>query len=161
MAAMKDFVIVGPMTALQYCTFFPLLKEGKVFVGPTHINKFKGGVTITNWYNTLSVCGKELPPQTEKYTPEKYPKYDNYEAIEVGRISKIPQDYEGVMGVPVSFFNYRNDLYEVIGYVNGCKTEGAKYLLQGRGTPNKKGTIRYNLFCRGKEMYSRVLIEKK
>lgn len=158
---MKDFILVGPTTALQYCTVFPLLKENKVFVGPTHISKFIGGVSSSNWYNTFGVCGKDTIAPTQKYSPDRYPKYDNYDAIEVSRVKNIPYDYDGVIGCPISFFNYRNDLYEVIGYVNGNKTEGAKYLLQGKGTPNKKGTIRYNLFCNGKEMYSRVLIRKK
>ena len=53
---------------------------------------------------------------TEKYSPDKYPKYDNYNAIEVGKVSKIPKDYLGVMGVPLTFLTkHSTDQFEIVG----------------------------------------------
>ncbi|MBO4316473.1 MAG: DNA methyltransferase, partial [Prevotella sp.] len=51
-----------------------------------------------------------------KYTPEAYPKYDNYDAIEVGKTDEIPEDYDGMMGVPITFLDkYNPDQFEILG----------------------------------------------
>lgn len=56
----------------------------------------------------------------EKYDPLKYPKYDNYDAIEVSKVKDIPRDYDGVMGVPITFLDKFNpDQFEVLGITNG------------------------------------------
>lgn len=161
---MTDFIILGAKTACQYINVFPLIKEGIVYIGITHPNRFllngEERSVVTNWYNTLGVCVEGVLTLSKSYYahPEDYPKYDNFDAIEVSRVKDIPYDYEGLMGVPITFLDKRYTGYEVEGYVNGCITEGAKYLMQGSPVKNKNGTDRYNLFCKGKEMYSRLLI---
>lgn len=62
-------------------------------------------------------------PLYKKYSPEEYPQYDNYEAIEVSKVSDIPYDYNGAMGVPITFFDkYNPEQFEIIGHehdING------------------------------------------
>ena len=87
-----------------------------------------GRVTQACWFTNLTVSRKPLI-LTKTYSPEKYPKYDNYNAVEVGRVENIPTDYDGVMGVPISFFGKHNpNQFEIVGKahhpepeVNGVK----------------------------------------
>ena len=82
------------------------------------------------------------------YNEEEYPKYDNYDAIEVGKIADIPCDYEGVMGVPITFLDKFNpDQFEIIGLDR--YTVPKEYLVGGRVAIN------------GKPKYARILIRKK
>lgn len=72
---------------------------------------------------------------TAHYTPEKYPKYADYDAIEVGRIKDIPCDYDGVMGVPITFpLHHDPDVYEVVGSVRPHMPDGTvkyeRYLIK-------------------------------
>jgi len=78
------------------------------------------------------------------YSPEEYPKYDNYEAINCDLVVNIPMDYDGIMGVPVSFLDkYNPDQFEIIGNEYDLKLD------KGRG------------YINGKRMYSRIFIRKK
>ena len=75
---------------------------------------------------------------TEHYSPEKYPRYDNYEAIEVGKVKKIPCDYYGEMGVPVSFLGkYCPEQFEIIGITSSARWNGknkyARVMIKKRG----------------------------
>lgn len=84
---------------------------------------------------------------TSYYSPEKYPKYDNYDAINVSKVSEIPMDYPGLMGVPLTFLKYHNeDQFEIIGEAN-------------HGSDNE-----FDLFkpiIKGKEIFKRILIKNK
>ena len=112
----------------------------------------------------------------KKYTPTEYPKYDNYDAIEVSKVSDIPVDYEGVMGVPITFLDkYNPTQFEIVGM---CENEDL-YKLKTRVYTtaeckqayqkkfNKKGT--YDLNASGvltingiqEKVYQRILIKKK
>ena len=108
----KKFVIIGNMNAITYKEFFPLIKENKVWLGYTSPKVFiqpdgsekKMGNVV--WYTNLDIDKRHEPIDlVEKYTPEKYPKYDNYDAINVDKTLDIPCDYDGVMGVPISFLD--------------------------------------------------------
>ena len=80
----------------------------------------------------------------KKYTPEEYPKYDNYDAINVNKTSEIPADYDGVMGVPITFLDkYNPEQFEIIGNEYSLNIE------KGRG------------YINGKRMYSRIFIKRK
>ena len=71
-----------------------------------------------------------------KYSPEAYPKYDNYDAINVDKTCDIPEDYDGAMGVPISFLDkYNPNQFEIVGKIN-------------------------NPTCNGKKIYKRLLIKK-
>lgn len=84
----------------------------------------------------------------KRYSPDTYPKYDNYDAIEVGKTSEIPCDYAGVMGVPVTFMDkYNPDQFEIIGLDR--YTVSKQFLVGGRVAIN------------GKPRYARILIRNK
>lgn len=158
----KKFVIVGHQNAITYKEVFPLIKENKVWLG----YGFKGGaahffspyediatagdhkkdmirVSGVNWFTNL-----EIPKRNEgmdlvcRYSPEEYPAYDNYKAINVDKTSDIPCDYEGVMGVPITFLDkYNPEQFEIIKF--------------------RKGDDEKDLKVNGKCPYFRILIRNK
>jgi hypothetical protein len=96
------------------------------------------------WYTTFPISkhNEELI-LFRKYTPESYPKYDNYDAINVDKLCDIPEDYDGVIGVPISFLDkYNPKQFEIIG------NEYSLNIDRGRG------------YVAGKRMYSRIFIKK-
>lgn len=138
----KKFVIIGNMNAITYKEFFPLLKENKVWVGANE----KGGTRKGNslcftvpdgyegktidvdgipmaqvsawWYTNLDFAKRHNKLILWKnYSPEEYPHYDNYDAIDCGHSDQVPYDYDGVIGVPISFLNgfYCPDQFDIIG----------------------------------------------
>ena len=150
---MKDFLLIANQNAITYKEFFPLLKEKKVFMGVSKPKEYilTDGTTqkFGNicWFSTIASPARRKLTLSATYDPEKYPKYDNYEAIEVSRIKDIPMDYEGVMGCPITVLEYDLDNVEVVGkLVNGA---GAEYYDYGR--PTIRG---------GVEVYARVLIKR-
>lgn len=147
----KDFLIVGNINAITYKEIFKLIKSNRVWLGSSHRNKglgmffnipdtvntdfatrikdgkiFIGGAV---WFTTLDTPVNHEPMTLyKKYTPEEYPKYDNCDAIEVGRTKNIPSDYDGLMGVPITFLNsgYNPDQFEIIGQGRQDLCEGMK-----------------------------------
>lgn len=135
----KQFVIIGNTNAITYREIFPLIKTGKMRTGNTKFNvgmffvvpddweKFhhideKSGrkiarVSTSCWYTSLDVAKhREFIPLHKKYTSAEYPKYDNFDAINVNQVADIPADYEGAMGVPITFLDKHNpDQFEIIG----------------------------------------------
>ena len=137
----KKFIIIGNINALTYKEFFPLIMENKVWIGPSihsgdraffvpedyplsasgcgvdeNGRKFIR-VKGVRWFTNLDVKQRhEEMILVKKYTPEEYPKYANYDAIEVSRTADIPCDYAGEMGVPITFLDkYNPDQFEIIG----------------------------------------------
>ena len=122
----KDFVILGSMNAITYNEVFPYIKENKIGLG--YLNGNKNFITLDNkekiirafWYTTLPIAkhNEELA-LFRKYTPELYSKYDDYDAINVDKTCDIPEDYDGVMGVPISFLDkYNPKQFEILGNIN-------------------------------------------
>ncbi|MDA2970431.1 MAG: adenine-specific methyltransferase EcoRI family protein [Actinomycetota bacterium] len=137
----KKFVIVGHQNAITYSEIFSLIKENKLWLG----YGFKGGAghfintTYENtqtasdvregmirvsgvvWFTNLKIKKTEEDLILyKKYTKEEYPKYNNYDAINVDKVKEIPMDYKGHMGVPVTFLNkYNPDQFEIIGQGQG------------------------------------------
>lgn len=108
----KKFLIIGNMNAITYKEFFPLLKDDEVWIGCTNVKEFlqsDGSIKKfgnIGWFTNLDIEKRhEKLILWKKYTPEEYPKYDNYDAINVDKVSEIPCDYDGVMGVPITFTN--------------------------------------------------------
>src|SRR5690606_26734984 len=113
----------GSFNAITYKEIFKLVKDDKIWLGygfkagnaffetpyPDNYtkgvyNEETGLVKFRNvtWYTNLDIAKRhEDLPIYEKYRPEKYPKYDNYKAIEVSKTKEIPMDYKGIMGVPI------------------------------------------------------------
>lgn len=151
----KKFLIIGSMNAITYKEVFPLLKDNQIWLGYTSPRDFmqadgsikKFGNIL--WYTNLDHKKRNEPLDLRGvyYDPEKYPKYDNYDAIEVGRVSDIPCDYYGVMGVPITFIDkYCPEQFELLGdstYHDECDTPNDINYLKGRRT------------------YRRILIKRK
>lgn len=100
------------------------------------------------WFTNLDIDKRhELMPLYKNYTPEIYPTYDNYDAIEVSKSTDIPCDYDGVMGVPITFLGkYNPDQFEIVGEAN-------------HGSDNE-----FDLFkpkINGKELFKRILIRRR
>jgi len=119
----KKFLIIGNINAITYKEVFPLIKENKLWLGYNCARWFftpDGNLfeaARSYWYTNLDTTKRhEKLTLYKKYTPKEYPKYDNYEAIEVSKVYEIPVDYKKVMGVPVTFLDKWNpDQFEIIG----------------------------------------------
>ena len=123
----KKFLIIGNKNALTYKEFFPLLKDNEVWIGCTNVKEFlqsDGSIKKfgnIGWFTNLNVAKRhEKLILWKNYTPGEYPKYDNYDAINVDKVSEIPVDYDGVMGVPITFMDSFNpNQFEILGYSQG------------------------------------------
>lgn len=141
----KQFLIVGNVNAITYREFFPLLKDNKVWLGASiHSGDRKfyvpksypleaAGCGIdeeghrfirvkgVRWYTNLDYAQRHTDLVLHKtYTPEDYPKYDNYDAINVDNTSDIPKNYWGVMGVPITFLDkYNPSQFEIVKFRKG------------------------------------------
>lgn len=120
----KKFLIVGPFNAVTYKETFPLIKKNKVWLGCSYVKAFitpegetkKFGNVV--WYtNLVHKKRNEKLILVKKYkgNEKHYPKYDNYDAIEISKTVEIPEDYDGVMGVPISFLDkYNPEQFRII-----------------------------------------------
>ena len=189
----KEFIIWGNNNAITYKEIFPLLKDNKIWLGylcnKTCIfrvgNNYKFDDKITNEINDGYKYGKvpaisvftnlDIKKRHEnlikelhkKYSPDEYPKYDNYDAINVNKVVNIPVDYDGVMGVPITFLGkYNPNQFEIIGGFNGYKEcDYENSLLCGSITEyidkNEKIKKWTGPTVNKKSLYYRILIRKK
>ena len=176
MAAMKDFIIIGNANAAISKNVFPLFKDGKVRFGYSKRGMdfdTDEGVKNINavWYVTFPVKRKPLI-LTQRYFPAKYPKYDNYDAIEVSKVSDIPYDYEGVMGVPITFLDKWCEGFEIVGrggdieYAKGCGffTPPSEEQSEEYKSMNKTWRVQNPYFVKGgsaETIYNRIFIRRK
>lgn len=157
----KDFLIIGPLTALQYTNVFKLIKEGKIFTGINTPTKFIQreteeknppmivwieskfvGLNSIQWYNSMERKKYATLTLTKTYKghEEEYPKYDNFEAINVDRIKDIPYDYEGVMGVPITFLKGYYPEYEIMDLHSDTAIRGGGRM-EVQESDSKKKTV--------------------
>ncbi len=142
----KKFIILGNPNAVTYKEIFPLIKDNKVWIGAKPwssemyfgvpkeqekylvANKKEGsayvikngqilGRVATIWFTNLNIQKRhEKLILWKNYSPEEYPTYDNYNAIEVSKVSDIPKDFNGIMGVPITFLDSFNpEQFEILG----------------------------------------------
>ena len=152
---MKRFLIVGNINAITYANVFPYIKSCEVHYRPQRIHKFENGAAAATWYTTL--IPPYIPPLvlTKSYTPEAYPRYDNYNAIEVSKTKDIPYDYQGVMGVPVTFLDrYSPNQFEIVG---ATESEGKGF---SSGLWIKDSGVSQPLID-GKRIYKRLFIRHR
>lgn len=158
----KRFLIIGNKNAITYKEFFPLLKDNEVWIGCTNVKEFlqpDGSIKKfgnIGWFTNLDVAKRhEKLILWKQYTPEEYPKYDNYDAINVDKVSEIPVNYDGVMGVPITFMDWFSpEQFKIIGvdeaegkgFSNGLFVEGSKYK---------------QCYVNEKRIYKRIFIRKK
>lgn len=164
----KKFLVIGNNNAITYKEIFPLIKENKLWLGfsdnktmefvmPDSYEKYNyidkkgrkiGKVPAISWFTNLehSKRNDEIILY-KKYTPEEFPKYDNYGAIEVSRVCEIPKDYNGVMGVPITFLGkYNPSQFEIVGIANS-----ARWI----------GSYPCYTIINGRKIYNRILIKRK
>lgn len=164
----KKFIIIGSKNAITYIDIFKLIQENKIWLGngfpngnaffriPAEYsrewangvyNPETGLVKFRNvgWFTNLDFEKRhESITLYKHYTPEEYPHYDNYDAIEVPKTAEIPFDYDGAMGVPITFFDkYNPEQFEILG------NEKMLGIVKGRG------------YIDGKRLYGRVFIKRK
>lgn len=137
----KNFLIIGPLTAITYKEIFSHIKNDKMWLGyAKQLSGFilKDGTKILSknpegsvprackWYTNLNVSYRNMEMiLTESYDPKLYPKYYNFNGIDVNRTIDIPFDYKGIMGVPISFLSkYNPKQFEIIG--KGVQVEKTK-----------------------------------
>jgi hypothetical protein len=122
----KKFLIIGNKNALSYKEVFTYIKDNAIWLGFNSPSDFtyRGEPTkkitgLTRWYTNLENSKRnELLNTGKKYYgyESMYPKYDNYDAINIDKVNDIPMDYEGVMGVPITFLDkYNPDQFEITG----------------------------------------------
>lgn len=180
----KRFLIIGNVNAVAYKEVFPLIKDNKVWLGasihsgdrefrvPDSYPLNAAGCRIdelgikyirvkgVRWFTNLEYEERHEDLILYKsYTPEEYPHYDNYDAINVGTTADIPADYYGIMGVPITFLDkYNPEQFEIIGMGTGdtAKKIGITKNYRGRTDlaitlPDGRHTCPYN----------RILIRRK
>ena len=166
----KSFLLIGNQNALTYKEIFPLIQNNEVWTG-YQFGEMKFRVPSSSeprtirywvdetgqkwrsmgnamWLTNLDMERRhEMLPLTKRYDPKEYPKYDLYDAINVRRITDIPYDYPGVMGVPITIINrYNANQFEIVGEAN-------------HGSDNE-----YDLFkptINGKLLFKRILIRNR
>ena len=169
----KKFIILGNMNAITYKEIFPLIKDDKLWMGasihsgdrefrvPDDYPLEASGYRVDEegkkyirvkgvrwWTNVDYESRHEELVLYKKYNPVEYPKYDNYDCIEVSATSDIPCDYNGVMGVPISFLDkYNPNQFEILGHLGSYAPDG--YSLSGA------------FYLNGKKMFKRLVIRRK
>ncbi|MBP3227368.1 MAG: adenine-specific methyltransferase EcoRI family protein, partial [Bacteroidaceae bacterium] len=162
----KKFLIIGPLNALHYKEVFPLIKENRIWLGYNNggktYNKPDGTTQKmgnTGWYTNLD--HKKRHEELDlvcRYIPEDYPHYENYDAIDVGKVGDIPYDWDGVMGVPDTILGQFNpDQFEIIGLGSGDLAKQAGVGKNYRGRTDLAITVGGKHKC----PYSRILIRRK
>ena len=188
----KKFLIIGNMNAITYKEIFPLIKENKLWLGVSSPKDFiQPDGTIKKfgnilWYTNLDNKNRHRPLLPDlicnkyKGNEKNYPKYDNYDAINIDKVAKIPYDYTGVMGVPITFLGkYNPDEFEIVAFRKGtdgkdlvftvererelCRTLGCSLSEVDKYYPiatNLKNGMINNQTINGKKGYCRILIRK-
>lgn len=167
----KKFLIIGNLNNITYKEVSPLIKEGKIWTGyksghfwfkvPDNYEEKRTDFKIDEsgqkwrrmgnicWFTNLDIEKRhEDMPLFRNYSPELYPKYDNYDAIEVSRTAEIPCDYYGEMGVPITFLQYHNPCqFDILGIDKDVTTD--------------KGRFRLTINGKQKIQYARLVIRRK
>lgn len=166
----KNFLIIANQNAITYKEIFSLIMQNKIWLGyksgdmsfkvpansEPRATRYWQDSTGQKWRSMGNICWfTNLDHQKrheelilyKKYTPEEYPKYDNYDAINVDKTADIPLDYNGIMGVPITFLDkYNPEQFEILGldrYVDDNPRYGHRFLMNGQ------------------EKYARILIRKR
>lgn len=161
----KRFIIIGSLNAVGYRDVFPLIKSRQIWISSNNQHQlfkipddYDIGVTCVAsdgykyatlgniaWFTNIPIQ-RDFPDLalTALYSPEKYPCYDNYDAINVNRLADIPSDYDGVMGVPITFIaKYNPEQFKILGITTGSDAFEAsptkKYINPVRMTGTHKG----------------------
>lgn len=173
----KKFLIIGSQNAITYQEIFPLIQKNRLWLGfgfpggAAHfVNRFytdyavstdhrEGMIRVSGvqWFTNLDVeKRREFLPLVCRYSPRKYPRYENYDAIEVAHTAEIPRDWPGVMGVPITFLTkYNPKQFSILGLAASARYRPELVGIPFRGTGNAKPILN------GKITYARIFIQQK
>jgi hypothetical protein len=169
----KKYLVLGNQNAITYKEIFKLIKENKLWLGydnggtkwfqvPKDYSiqtdsriKIVNGVKYFSmgsilWFTNLDTTKRHQKLTLyKKYTPKEYPKYDNFDAINVNKYIDIPYDYNDVMGVPVTYVDkYNPDQFEIVGHVGSVGADGVYSFSNA-------------IYLNGKKLFKRILIKSK
>ncbi|MDR2366886.1 MAG: adenine-specific methyltransferase EcoRI family protein [Deltaproteobacteria bacterium] len=187
----KNFLIIGNINSVTYKEIFPLIMNNKLWMGqsihsgdrefrvPDNYPLEAAGCRVdeegrryirvkgVRWFTNLDVPRRhEKLTLPKRYTPTDYPRYDNYDAIEVSSVANIPYDYEGMMCVPITFLDkYNPDQFDILGITDRQNSSGLrtkKYTLHDSDKYNDLNARGVILTPNGyKAKYARVIIKHK
>ena len=187
----KKFLVVGTWNAITYKEIFKLIKEDKLWIGINSNRNFSGFIVPahyplhgtearidedgnriissnnTCWFTNMDNAKRHEPLILYRnYNEHDYPKYDNYEAIEVSSTNSIPMDYKGTMAVPITFLNkYNPEQFEILGIMDRANSSGLrtkkyeKPEFPNANDLNARGVLVQNGVH--KAIYARLLIRNK
>ena len=174
----KKFIIIGNQNAIACKEIFPYIKNNELWFGVSMnganrwfevpdnytVKENAAGYKEENgkrllfvngvvWFTNIEHNKRNKPINLyKKYSSEEYKKFDNYDAIECGKVADIPIDYDGVIGVPITFLHkYCPEQFYILGMMSGAKGEGFTNGNDGRT----------KLYVNNKGVYSRILIRAK
>jgi hypothetical protein len=177
----KKFLIVGSSNAIHYKEIFPLIKRNELWIGykigdmsfrvpedyEPRGTRYWQDENGQKWRSLGNICWFTNLDHNKRheeldlvchYSPEDYPTYDNFDAIDVGKVQEIPDDYDGVMGVPDTILGQLNpEQFEIIGLGSGDLAKQAGVGKNYRGRTDLAFTINGKHKC----PYSRILIRNK
>ena len=183
----KQFLIIGNVNAITYKEVFPLFKKNKVWFGISiHSGDREFGVPP---YYPLTAAGSRVDEKGnkfirvkgvrwftnldhkqrhdelilyKKYIKEEYPHYDNYDAIEVSKTAEIPADWNGAMGVPITFLDkYNPDQFEIIGLANDKREKNDAFIQAEPYNLDEQHKNFVGFVLNGKATYARILVKRK
>lgn len=152
----KDFLLIGNQNDFTLRDIFPLLRDRKVRLGYNY-GSFSFSTPNTSemrkfgcicWYTSFDIENSDMLSLTKEYNPKINIKYENYDAINVDRLADIPYDYDGVMGVPITFlYKWNPDQFKVIDSSKcvGCNLKDAIQWETGKKVPSGKINL-YRLY---------------
>ena len=176
----KKFLLLGNNNAITYKEIFPLIMQNKLWLGYSNNKTMEfvlsdsyekwdriengkkiGKVPAISWFTNLEHDHRNRPlGLAQRYDPRYYPKYDNYDAIECSKVMDIPRDYNGVIGVPITFLDkYCPTQFKIVGLL--CDNRCGYPMLNG--TPTYTDEKHKNSVCgvlNGKRVYPRVIIKR-
>ena len=166
----KKFLILGDQNAITYKEIFGYIKDNKLWLGydnggtkwfqvPNDYEiqtesrkKIENGIKYFSmgrimWFTNLDTTKRHYNIDLyKKYSPEEFPKYDDYDAVNVNKVSDIPKDYDGIMGVPITFVEkYNPEQFEILGLANSTRWIGYEC---------------YTII-KQKKIYNRIIIKRK
>lgn len=173
----KSFLIIGNQNNIVYKEIFPLMRQNKIWLGyksgdmafrvPSYFEpratRYWQDESGQKWRSMGNICWftnldhnkrHESLILYKSYSQDEYPTYDNYNAINVDKTKEIPRDYDGIMGVPVTFLDkYNPDQFEILGLTSSSKE------LTGGIMHTNSDTTRAHI--NGKLFYARILVKRK
>ena len=176
----KKYIIIGNVNAITYKEVFPLIMENRLWLGASihsgdrefrvpdsypleaaGCRMDKTGIKFirvkgVRWFSNVDYTERhERIILYKRYSADEYPFYDNYSAINIDKVSEIPVDYDGVMGVPITFMDkYNPDQFEIVG---ATESEGKGF---SNGLWKEESRVAQPL-VKGQRVYKRIFIKKK